>query len=309
MFHACQEIKSLRHRLATALASIPNPTSSRDTPGDVGTTVTAPGEYVRGSARETAAVNFKRLQESLRSLEEYGKSQGERFAREIEAIRYASYTLEAVFQNDSPLRERIAAAKLYVLLTGSQCTASLDWTIREAVAGGATAFQLREKTLGDAELLARARNVRRWTRETNTLFLVNDRPDIARLADADGVHLGQVDLPVASARAILGPNKLVGVSTHTGEQIRSAVLAGADYLGVGPVFPSATKSFDRFPGLDFIRYTAEATSLPCFALGGISTSNVGEIVAAGMRRIAVASAITTVDEPRLAARQLATALE
>ncbi|MFO0938772.1 MAG: thiamine phosphate synthase [Gemmataceae bacterium] len=305
------EIKSLRHRLVDAVALLPIPSlaASRNTPGDVGTTLSASGEYTRSSARQTALINFKRLQESLRSLEEYGKSLSEQFARKIEAIRYASYTLEAVFTTDSDLRTRLKAAKLYILLTGSQCQASLDWTIREAAQGGASVFQLREKSLTDAELLERARNVRRWTRETRTLFIMNDRPDIARLADADGVHLGQDDLPVAAARAILGPGKLIGVSTHNVDQIHRAVLEGADYLGVGPVFPSTTKSFDAFPGLTFVHQAAATTSLPCFALGGITTSNVNEIVNAGLRRIAVASAVTTAEEPRQASQILYSALE
>jgi thiamine-phosphate pyrophosphorylase len=294
-----EEFKALRHRLVAAVRAVPGLAllASRDTPGDVGTTVTAGKEYVRSSPRESAGVNAKRLQEALRSVEEYGKPFGERFAREIESIRYASYTLESALLGGSALRDQLTRARLYVLLTGSQCTASVDWTIREAAAGGAQVFQLREKGLNDRDLLARAKLVRRVTRETGTLFVMNDRPDLARLADADGVHLGQDDLPVAAARAILGPDRLVGVSTHTIDQVRLAVLAGADYLGVGPVFSSPTKTFDAFPGTAFVRQAAEATALPCFALGGITPANVHEVIAAGVRRIAVASAVTTSDDP------------
>lgn len=299
------ELKQLRHRLVAATESLPglNLLASRDTPNDVGTTITAGREYVRSSPHETARINCKRLQETLRSVEEFGKSFGERFAREIEAIRYAAYSLETSLFADRDLRDRIAATSLYVLLTGSQCAASLDWTIREAAAGGAHVFQLREKSLSDAELLARARMVRRVTQETGTLFIVNDRPDIAVLADADGVHLGQDDLPAAAARRILGPDKLIGVSTHSIEQIHRAVLAGADYLGVGPVFPSTTKSFDTLAGIDFVRAAVEATALPRFALGGITPANVHHVTEAGLRRVAVSAAVTTAEEPRqIAAR-------
>ena len=194
------------------------------------------------------------------------------------------------------------------MLTGSQCVAALDWTIAEAAAGGAQVFQLREKTLSDRELLERARNVRRWTREAGTLFIVNDRPDIARLAEADGVHLGQDDLPVAAARRIVGPDALIGVSTHTPEQVRRAVLDGADYLGVGPTFPSRTKSFDHFPGLDFVRFAAAETSLPTFALGGISLANVPQVIEAGAKRVAISAAIAQADDPAMVARQLRSAL-
>src|SRR5262249_27095687 len=127
----------------------------------------------------------------------------------------------------------------------------LDWTIREAAAGGASIFQLREKNLSDRDLLERARNVRRWTREVGALFIMNDRPDIARLAEADGVHVGQDDLPVKEVRRVVGPHVLVGVSTHNLGQLRQAVLDGASYVGVGPTFPSGTKQFEAFPGLDF----------------------------------------------------------
>src|SRR5437764_4528103 len=99
-------------------------------------------------------------------------------------------------------------------------------------------FQLREKTLSDRDFLERARNVRRWTRKAGTLFIVNDRPDIARLAEADGVHLGQDDMSVADAQKVLGGNLLIGVSTHSEAQLRKAVIDGANYIGIGPTFPS-----------------------------------------------------------------------
>src|SRR4051794_10471359 len=105
---------------------------------------------------------------------------------------------------------------------------------------------MREKDLPDRELLERARQLRQWTRQAGVLFIVNDRPDIARLVEADGVHLGQDDLPVREARRILGPDALVGVSTHNLEQVRQAILDGASYLGVGPTFPSKTKEFREF---------------------------------------------------------------
>ncbi|MFO0825855.1 MAG: thiamine phosphate synthase [Gemmataceae bacterium] len=191
-----------------------------------------------------------------------------------------------------------------MLLTGSQCTASLDWTIAQAAAGGADIVQLREKNLTDRELLARARDVRRWTKTAGVLFIVNDRPDIARLVEADGVHLGQDDLPVSEARRMVGAGALIGVSTHTIEQVRQAVRDGADYLGVGPVFPSKTKEFDHFPGLDFVRAANAETALPAFALGGIGLENLGQVVTAGARRIAVGSAVAASDDPERVAALL-----
>lgn len=301
-----EELKSLRHDVADLGSRLPLQSllAARDTPGDIGTAIEADGEYRRESPAQVAAINCRRLQEALRSIEEYGKLFSPFLAREIESVRYRAYTLERSLLGGGSLRERLAQVSLYVLLSGETCTASLDWTISEAAAGGAGAFQLREKHLGDRELLKRAQAMREWTREAGALFIVNDRPDIARLSQADGVHLGQDDLPVAAARRILGPGPLIGVSTHTLEQVRQAVRDGADYIGIGPCFPSTTKAFQTFAGLDFIREACQATSLPAFALGGINPGNAGEVVKTGARRIAVSAAIAAAEEPRIAARQL-----
>lgn len=305
-----EQVKELRHELATATAALPAGVllAARDTPGDVGTAVTSAGEYDRRSPAQVAAVNLKRLQEALRSVEEYGKVFGEGIGRRAEAVRYRAYTLERAVVRGADARSRLADARLCALLTGAQCAAALDWTITEAASGGVQVFQLREKSLPDRELLERARNVRRWTREAGTLLIVNDRPDVARLVEADGVHLGQDDMPVSAARRIVGPDALIGVSTHTPEQVRRAVLDGADYLGVGPTFPSQTKSFDHYPGLDFVRFAAAETSLPTFALGGINLANARQVLEAGAKRVAVSAAIAQADNPAAVARQFRSAL-
>jgi thiamine-phosphate pyrophosphorylase len=132
---------------------------------------------------------------------------------------------------------------------------------------------------------------------------MNDRPDLARLAEADGVHVGQDELPVKEARRIVGPDALIGVSTHNLEQVRQAVLDGASYIGVGPTFPSGTKHFEEFPGLDFVRQATTETSLPAFVIGGVTLENVGTAVAAGARRVAVSQAICKADDPRRAAAE------
>jgi thiamine-phosphate pyrophosphorylase len=306
-----EELKSLRHRLAGATDLLPSRLLllARDTAGDVGTTVAAAGEYSRSAPEQVAKVNFKRLQESLRSLEEFGKLESAPFAREAEAIRYAAYAMEQNVLAKRPARDRLAAAKVYVLLTGAQCTGTLDWTIAEAAAGGATVFQLREKDLTDRELLVRARQTRDWTRRANALFIVNDRPDIAKLAEADGVHLGQDDLSIADARRILGPDAIVGASTHDLEQVRRAVLEGADYIGVGPTFPSTTKAFDRLAGTEFVREAFAATALPAFALGGIAPATIRDAIQAGATRVAVGACVATADEPRAVVRQLMEAFD
>ena len=298
-----RELKTLRHDLTAALESAgPMPLlEARETLGDVGTTIATAAESRRESPLHVAQVNLKRLQEALRSLEEFSKTINSGLGAALEKIRYHSYTLERIILLGSKSRQRLADARLYLLLSGSTCAAALDYVIAEAAAGGVDMVQLREKELPDRELLERARQVRRWTREAGVLFIVNDRPDIARLADADGVHLGHNDLSVHAARRIIGPDALIGVSTHSIEQVRQAIRDGANYLGVGPVFPSRTKSFGEFPGLELGRQAAAETTLPWFALGGITAENVADVVSAGAKRVAVSSAICAADEPRAAA--------
>lgn len=299
------ELKSLRHELTEALSCLPGPLllAARDTLHDVGTTLTTPGEEQRTSLTAVAQAACKRLQEALRCLEEYGKLHDPSLGKKLEALRYRSYTLEKALLLGQVARQRLAQVRLYVLVSVATCTGSLEWTVREALAGGAQVIQLREKNLPDRELLQRACQLRRWTREAGALFILNDRPDLARLCDADGVHVGQDDLPVREVRRIVGPDLLIGVSTHTPEQLRQAILDGADYVGVGPTFPSQTKEFESFAGLDFVRHAAAATSLPAFAIGGITLDNLDQVLASGLRRIAVGHAVCAADDPQQVAAE------
>ncbi len=309
--HLCGQAKALRHELTQALRELgpEGLLQARDTAHDVGAAIAGEGEYVRSSLADVLLAAGKRLGEALRSLEEYGKLAHPLLGERVEALRYRAYTLEKAAALMGRARERLAAARLYVLLSAASCKSSLEWTIEEAAAGGASVFQLREKSLPDRDLLSRARDVRRWTLRAGALFIVNDRPDIARLAEADGVHLGQDDLGVREARRILGPDALIGVSTHDADQVRRAVEDGASYIGIGPTFPSGTKSFATFPGLAFIREASALTGLPAFAIGGIHAGNIAEVAAAGARRVAAGLAVAAADEPRLAARAILSHLE
>ncbi|MBI3409183.1 MAG: thiamine phosphate synthase [Planctomycetes bacterium] len=203
----------------------------------------------------------------------------------------------------------MADARLYVLVTECLCRASLVGTVSEALAGGAQIIQLREKNLPDRELFEKARAVRELTRKAGALFIVNDRPDLAVLAEADGVHLGQDDLPVRQVRRLLRPDALIGVSTHNLDQVQKAILEGASYIGVGPTFPSQTKAFGDFPGLDFVRQAAAETTLPAFVLGGITFENLPQVIAAGGRRIAVSQAICAAEAPKAITAKMRTLLD
>ncbi len=305
------ECKHLRHGLAETFTVLTPAAllAARDTPGDVGTTITTAAEGERTSLAGVVLANCKRLQEALRSLEEYGKLQAPELGAAVEDFRYRAYTVERAILLGTTARKRLADARLYLLVTGSLCTAAVDWTVQEALAGGVQIVQLREKSLGDRDLLERARMVRRLTNAAGALFLVNDRPDIARLSEADGVHLGQEDLSVREARRVLGPDALIGVSTHDLEQVRAAVRDGASYIGVGPTFPSETKAFSEFPGLEFARRAVAETSLPAFVIGGVHQGNVEQVAAAGLKRVAVSQAVCRAEDPCQAAAALRRVLD
>ncbi len=303
--HLTQRLKESRHRLAAALARFPqrNLQAGRDTAADVGTSLSTPGEESRGDLAAVMVANGKRLQESLRSLEEYAKLADSECARTFKALRYESYTLERALHAATRSLQKLRHARLYVLLDARRSEEEFTRVARGLVAAGAGVIQLRDKQVDDRTLLARARRLRRLTQDSDTLFIMNDRPDLAVLADADGVHVGQEELPVAEARKIVGPDRLVGLSTHSLEQARAAVLAGADYIGVGPTFPSQTKQFDAFPGLELVRAVADEIALPAFVIGGVTLENLPQVLAQGGRRVAVAGAIVQARQPEEAARQ------
>ena len=301
-----EELKNLRHDLSAALAALPAQLllEARDTLGDVGTAITSASEMERADVLDVVRAACKRLQEALRSLEEYGKVVSPDIAAAAEALRYRGYTLERALLLSQGTHELLAAAQLYVLVGTDLCRAPFESTVREALAGGAQVIQLREKKLDDRDLLALAQEVRQWTRQAGALFILNDRPDLARLCDADGVHLGQNDLPVRQARRILAPGALIGVSTHNRAQLRQAIMDGASYVGVGPVFASSTKDFSELAGVQWLREALAETSLPAFAIGGITVDNLPTVRAAGALRIAVSAAVCQAQDPRDMARRL-----
>lgn len=300
------QCKTLRHELAAALSGIPagERLASRETQADVGTQLTAATEASRADAADVLAANFARLQESLRSLEEFGKLADSDAAAQVKQLRYASYTLHRAVETTRRSIERLTTARLYLLMDGQSDVSRFQELAQTLVEAGADVLQLRDKHLTDRELLGRARRLREVTSGTATLFIMNDRPDLTALSRADGVHVGQDELSVKDARQIVGPDRIIGVSTHSIAQARQAVLDGADYIGVGPTFPSGTKRFESFPGVALLRAVAAEIRLPAFAIGGITFENVHEVVAAGFPRIAVSGAVTGAADPAAAVRQL-----
>ena len=310
--------KDLRHELTKALAGLPTKdlASTRETQRDVGTSLTTKAEGQRQSLLDISAAACQRVQQALRVIEECLKIANGQAAIKVEALRYQTYTLAKALLTTAVSSNRLAHARLYVLVDGKSSECAFAEHVETLVAAGVDILQLRDKQLDDRKLLERARLLRRVLDEAarqepcppRPLFIVNDRPDIAVLARADGVHVGQEELPVHEVRQIVGPQLLIGVSTHSIEQARQAVLDGANYIGCGPVFPSATKQFDRFPGLDFLRQVASEIALPGFAIGGITANNVTSVLQTGCRRVAVSSAVTESPDVLHAAATLKTIL-
>jgi thiamine-phosphate pyrophosphorylase len=318
--------KGMRHDLVETLRTIPMVSliSARETQNDVGIALSTPQERDRASLGHIAAAAWQRLQQALRVIEECLKLTDAEAAARVEALRYRTYTLAKATILTANSQARLKSARLYVLIDGGSADCDFVERVQALVEAGVDVIQLRDKRLDDRTLLSRARILRRTIDKCHTvsdrpsdpttthhspltahpLFIVNDRPDIAVLSRADGVHVGQEEIAVHDVRQIVGNDMLIGVSTHTIEQARQAVLDGASYLGCGPTFPSETKQFDAFPGLDFLRQVAAEISLPAFAIGGITRENLPQVLAAGSTRVAVGGAVTATGDAGIDARRL-----
>jgi thiamine-phosphate pyrophosphorylase len=209
---------------------------------------------------------------------------------------------------------RLGAVRVYFVCDARPRGADPELLLRAALDGGAGMLELREKSADDdAWLVDASRPFRRACEARSVPFILNDRPDLVEECGADGVHVGQDDTPVADARDRLGAEYLIGLSTHSPEQIDAACSAPPDarpdYISVGPVWETPTKEGRPGTGLELLEHAAREATLPWFAIGGIDTSNVGDVVAAGAERIVVVRAVRDADDPAAAARALSEALE
>jgi len=301
----CEAMKGLRHDLTAAIGGwLPLAILHRDTPGDVGTEVKTAAESRRANLAGVVTAAGKRLGEALRTIEEYLKIVSPEDSAAVERLRYSFYDIELQIARTLKMGAAFTEVRLYVLITESACKRPWREVVPAAIDGGADCIQLREKELEGGELFSRAKWLADHCREAGVLFILNDRPDIALLTGADGVHVGQGDLPAIEARKIIGPRAILGVSTHNLEQARQAVLDGADYIGVGPVFPSSTKPRDFTAGLEYARAVAEQISLPGVAIAGITQANASQVLATGIQAIAVTAAVAGSDDPAAATRRL-----
>ena len=181
--------------------------------------------------------------------------------------------------------------RLYVLISSNIAKKSVKETARLVIDGGADAVQLREKTISDSKFISLAREVRDITTKRGSLLIINDRVHVVRKVNADGIHLGQQDMSALEARNIIGDEKIIGVSTHSITQARQAQKDGADYIAIGPIYPTSTKDNEPSVGIEIIHEISEAVSIPIIAIGAITLENLDGVLKAGASRIAVCSAI------------------
>lgn len=287
------ECKHLRQELARWHA--PELRAARNTPDDPGTELTHPQEQQRSSIEDVLRANLCRIEEALRVLEEYGKLYNPDMAATCKQMRYRVYILESSLFTPQR-RQRLQDSLLYLVTSPAD---NLFATVEAALQGGLTLVQYRDKTADDSIRINNARKLRQICHDYNALFIINDRVDLALAVDADGVHLGQQDMAIATARQILGSQRIIGRSTTNPDEMQRAIQEGADYIGVGPVYETPTKAGRAAAGLDYVRYAREHASVPWFAIGGIDTDNVQNVLVAGAERVAVVRAIMQAEQPTL----------
>ena len=295
-----RDLKTIRHEITEAAARRVGPTATpRDTAGDVGTEHMTDGELARPGLVAVAEAAGGRVTEGCRSLEEAAKvlDVGGRVASALQSARYAAYDLAAAV-TAAVARGRPSGWRVQVLLTESICRGPWTQVLESAIAGGADAIQVREKTFSSSELLDRVRAVIEIARPAGIPVIVNDRADIAVAAGADGVHLGQGDLPVEAARRVIGGLALLGGSAHDLNEAARNHAAGCDYCGVGRFAASGTKPEASEGGPALVQAMAAAyPRWPQLVIGGIDLQNIDQVIASGGRGVAMSAAICGAADP------------
>jgi thiamine-phosphate pyrophosphorylase len=308
------ELKALRHSLVQTGSSLQMELVwSRDAAGDVGRDTLVQGEAATRDLPSIIVANARRLQESLRVLEEMAKAPGIQAGLDPERFkqaRFRIYTIEKEMLALVLRRDKLRRLSgLYVIIDGDWLKGRSHAAVtRGAIEGGAGVIQLRDKSLAKKHLLPLARELRHICLDSNVLFLINDYLDVALDCEADGLHVGQNDLPVEVARKLLRPDQILGCSVSTVAEALAAQSDGADHLGVGSIFATSTKDVSVV-GIESLRVIKKAVSVPVVAIGGINRGNVAAVMEAGADAAAVITAVTAAEDPTRAARDLVNILE
>ena len=299
-----RQTREIRHSLMKKAGEIPGAhweklIASREVGGDVGKDL---GKEERKNFRDLITANFHRVEEAQRSLEEFGKLFSPALAQSFKELRFETYSLEKKVR--VKLRKKIDLSLYAIVETSPGINWDFEENIEKAVSNGATVIQLREKNLLPPSFLKIALRMRKLIHPP-ILFMINDRVDIAMASRADGVHLGQEDLPAPAARRIMGEEMIIGVSTHSLKEALRAEREGVDYIAIGPIFPTSTK-LDPHPvvRIEMISEIKKELSIPVVAIGGIMAENIEEVLKMGADGIAVSNAIFGQENVEVAIRRL-----
>ena len=301
-----QEAKAIRHELAVIFAQedFQARIQLRDVLRDVGASSTASKSPPRTELRHVFAANAARASQSIRSLEECSRVVMPRATTVFEQLRYRIYTLEKAAMTIIKSKKMFADIRLCVLLDVDQTQAEFKTLVGQLLDAGVRMIQLRDKKASTALLCERADMILQQVRQRaemktgkRCLVLINDRADVAVAVNADGVHLGETDLPVNLARKVCGHEFIIGRTAHSIDEAKQAVREGVDYLGVGPCYPSNTKQFEYFASDAFLRDVSKEIQLPIFGIGGIASDNIDRLIHLGVTRVAIASSITGAADP------------
>lgn len=300
--------KKLRHDLSSAVKKLDGNSliSCRDTIGDVGVGKAVESQLYRKNLKDCFTAGCKRLTEALRVLAEMIQTINPPVAETIENLRYEAYILEKDIVLFSDTHERFKHVRLYVIITSTLPSEIISLT-RKCSVGGVDCIQLRVKDIDDDEFFDVADKFVRLCKDNNIIGIINDRVDIAVAVGAGGVHLGQNDLPVTQARKLQMAPLIIGKSTHSIEQLEAACDELPTYVGLGPVYATATKPSAQAIGPDYIKKAKKilyGTGIGHVAIGGINLENIDEVLNAGAECIAVCSAVTHSTNPADACKSL-----
>lgn len=314
-----QQLKTLRHELVTGDWSFNQQLiQSRDSESDVGINIEAPEQAKQRELPIMVVANARRVQEALRTLEELAKipdTTAKLDPEKFKQARFSLYTIERRLLSRLLGKDKVKGIHGLYLIIDTQALKGRSHieVAGQAIRGGAKIIQLRDKLQSKKELLPLAQKLRSLCAEHDVLFIMNDYLDLAIASDADGLHLGQNDLPIKVARKLLPMGKILGCSTTTVDQAITAESEGVDYIAAGAIYPTSSKTSTTTPikviGLEGLSRIKQAISLPLVAIGGITKDNTAEVLAAGADGVAVISAILRAESPESAAQQITARFE
>jgi len=303
-----QRLKNMRHEMVRSDWSLQQQfLQARNSEDDVGVSIEASGEDKQRELPITIVANARRVQESLRVMEELAKVPDINFDPEkFKQARFDLYTIEKTLLSKILRRDKINnLVRLYVIVdTLALKGRSHVEVASQAIRGGAKTIQLRDKVHNKKELLAIAQQLRNLCAEHNILFIINDYLDLVLAVDADGLHLGQDDLPIKVARRLLPMDKILGGSARTVDKATTAQSEGADYIAVGSMYPTTSKEATEVVGLERLQQIRQAVTLPLVAIGGINKDSAAQVLAAGADSVAVINAVLGAEDVAEASRQM-----